>query len=44
MASSEAITSTPDDTIPELIVKQGDDIDYRVVLAAYVLADLGMSQ
>ena len=25
----------------ELIVKEGDDIDYRVVLAAYVLADIG---
>jgi hypothetical protein len=30
-----------DDVIPELVVKEGEDIDYRVVLAAYLLADLG---
>mmetsp|Transcript_48069 Transcript_48069/g.100508 ORF Transcript_48069/g.100508 Transcript_48069/m.100508 type:complete len:85 (+) Transcript_48069:2-256(+) len=29
-----------DDIIPELVVKEGEDIDYRVVLAAYLLADL----
>ncbi len=30
-----------DDVIPELVVKEGEDIDYRVVLAAYLIADLG---
>ena len=27
--------------VPELLVKEGEDIDYRIVLAFYLLADLG---
>ena len=31
------------DSAPELRVKEGEDIDYRVVLVFYFLADLGAS-
>ena len=31
------------DSAPELLVKEGEDIDYRVVLVFYFLADLGAS-
>lgn len=30
-----------DEVVPELVVKEGEDIDYRVVLCFYLLADLG---
>lgn len=30
-----------DEIVPELIVKEGEDIDYRVVMVFYLLADLG---
>ena len=30
-----------DEVVPELIVKEGEDIDYRVVLGFYLVADLG---
>jgi len=30
-----------DEVVPELLVKEGEDIDYRIVLAFYLLADLG---
>ena len=33
-----------DEVVPELVVKEGEDIDYRVVLCFYLLADLGGSQ
>jgi hypothetical protein len=39
--AKESANTAAEETIPELVVKEGDDIDYRVVLAAYVLADLG---
>jgi len=29
-----------DEVVPELLVKEGEDIDYRIVLAFYLLADL----
>jgi hypothetical protein len=35
------VAPVDDDVIPELVVKEGEDIDYRVVLGAYLLADLG---
>jgi hypothetical protein len=36
------VAPVDDDVIPELVVKEGEDIDYRVVLGAYLLADLGV--
>ena len=30
-----------DEVVPELIIKEGEDIDFRVVLGFYLLADLG---
>jgi hypothetical protein len=41
--AKESANTAAEETIPELVVKEGDDIDYRVVLAAYVLADLGLN-
>ncbi len=38
--TSMAAEAVQEDLIPELIVKEGEDIDYRVVLGAYLLADL----
>jgi hypothetical protein len=37
----ESSASPVQDEIAELIVKEGEDIDFRVVLVAYILADLG---
>jgi hypothetical protein len=31
-----------DEVVPELVVKEGEDIDYRVVLAFYLCAVLGL--
>ena len=30
-----------EEDLPEMIVKEGEDIDYRIVLVAYLLMDLG---
>ena len=43
MADDNEFAAAGADAAPELLVKEGEDIDYRVVLAFYLLADLGVS-
>jgi len=43
MGDDEFAAVGADEIVPELIVKEGEDIDYRVVLAFYLIADLGDS-
>mmetsp|Transcript_10543 Transcript_10543/g.15114 ORF Transcript_10543/g.15114 Transcript_10543/m.15114 type:complete len:100 (+) Transcript_10543:177-476(+) len=40
MGDDEFAAVGADEIVPELIVKEGEDIDYRVVLAFYLIADL----
>lgn len=40
MADDNEFAAAGADAAPGLIVKEGEDIDYRVVLAFYLLADL----